>query len=184
MLQYYGFDSKSLSLEDFCYVSQLLQAWGTGYGIFQHIKQQPHCMGTLYWQLNDCWPVASWSSIDYYGNWKALHYRAQALYADDVDLQRWQQYYNVYPKDRTYSEPQYAIKRSGANVTITAQTDLYDVYIETEPHINGHFSRNFFDLKAGESVTTTLFPVDPKADMSHVRVTVKTLNEVMRMYSH
>ena len=93
MRQYYGFDSKSLSLEDFCYVSQLLQAWGTGYGIFQHIKQQPHCMGTLYWQLNDCWPVASWSSIDFYGNWKALHYRAKELYADDVDLKKWEQYY-------------------------------------------------------------------------------------------
>ena len=79
MQQYYGFDSKTLSLEDYCYVSQLLQAWGTGYGIFCHISD-PCCDGTLYWQLNDCWPVASWSSIDYYGNWKALHYRAQALY--------------------------------------------------------------------------------------------------------
>ena len=184
MRQYYGFDSKNLSLEDYCYVSQLLQAWGTGYGIFQHIKQQPHCMGTLYWQLNDCWPVASWSSIDYYGNWKALHYRAQALYADDMDLSKWQKYYSVYPKDRTYPEPRYTIKSSGTNVTITALTDLYDVYIETEPHINGHFTCNFFDLKAGESITTTLVPADPKADVGHLKVTAKTLNEVMRKRRH
>ena len=38
-------------------------------------------MGSLYWQLNDCWPVASWSSRDYYGNWKALHYTAQDVFA-------------------------------------------------------------------------------------------------------
>ena len=185
MRQYYGFDSKSLSLEDFCYVSQLLQAWGTGYGIFQHIKQQPHCMGTLYWQLNDCWPVASWSSIDYYGNWKALHYRVQALYADDVDLSKWEQYYSVYPKDRTYPEPRYTVNsslithHSSLQVTITAQSDLYDVYLDTDPHINGHFTRNIFDLTAGESVTTTFIPTDPKADVSHAKITVKTLNEVM-----
>ena len=183
MRQYYGFDSHTLSLEDFCYVSQLLQAWGTGYGIFQHIKQQPHCMGTLYWQLNDCWPVASWSSIDYYGNWKALHYRTQALYADDMNLRQWEQYYSVYPKNRQYPQPLFTVDtldRDYIAVTINAKTDLYDVYVETEPHINGHFTRNFFDLKAGESTTTALVPADPKADVSHVKVTVRTLNDLYR----
>ena len=191
MRQYYGFDSKSLSLEDFCYVSQLLQAWGVGYGIFCHIdaSRMPvvHCMGTLYWQLNDCWPVASWSSIDYYGNWKALHYRAQALYKAEygtwsVERKKWQQYYSVYPKNRTYQKPKYnskfKIRNSKLEVTIAAETDLYDVYIETVPHINGHFSRNFFDLKAGESVTTTLIPNDPKINISNIKVTVRTLNSL------
>jgi beta-mannosidase len=184
MMQYYGFDSKMLNLEDYCYVSQLLQAWGTGYGIFQHIKQQPHCMGTLYWQLNDCWPVASWSSIDFYGNWKALHYRAQALFADNVDLKKWEQYYNVYPKDRTYTTPRYTVSVDGGSaalmVSITAQTDLYDLYIDTDPHIDGHFGRNFVDLKAGETLKTIFYPADPKADISRVKIKVKTLNEVMR----
>ena len=41
----------------------------------------PYCMGSLYWQLNDCWPVASWSSLDYYGNWKALHYYAREFFS-------------------------------------------------------------------------------------------------------
>ena len=183
MRQYYGFDSKTLNLEDFCYVSQLLQAWGTGYGIFQHIKQQPHCMGTLYWQLNDCWPVASWSSIDYYGNWKALHYRAQALFADNVELDRWQQYYSVYPKDRTYPEPKYRLNQAWQSdgslvVTIMALSDLYDLYIDTDPHIDGHFSRNFVDLKAGQKLTSKFIPVDPKADLSKLKITVRTLNEL------
>ena len=183
MQRYYGFDSRSLSLENYCYVSQLLQAWGVGYGIFQHIDRQPHCMGTLYWQLNDCWPVASWSSIDYYGNWKALHYRAQALFADNVDLKKWEQYYSVYPKDRTYPEPKYNISQAWQSdgslvVTIKAESDLYDVYIDTDPHINGHFTSNFVDLKAGQKLRTVLIPADPKADVSNVKIKVKTLNEI------
>ena len=183
MRQYYGFDSKSLSLEDYCYVSQLLQAWGTGYGIYQHIKQQPHCMGTLYWQLNDCWPVASWSSIDYYGNWKALHYRVKALYADNVNLNKWEQYYSVYPKDRTYPDPKYKITQAWESdgtlvVTIKAETDLYDVYIETYPHINGHFTNNFFDLHEGEKMTIRFVPTDPSVDMHGIKVSAKTLNEL------
>ena len=183
MLRYYGFDSKTLDLEDYCYVSQLLQAWGVGYGILQHIKQQPNCMGTLYWQLNDCWPVASWSSIDYYGNWKALHYRAQALYADNVDLKKCEQYYTVYPKDRNYQDPKYNISQAWQSdgslvVTLKAETDLYDVYIDTDPHIDGHFTRNFVDLKAGEKFTTTFIPVDPKTDVSNVKITIRTLNEL------
>ena len=181
MQRYYGFDSKALNLEDYCYVSQLLQAWGVGYGIFQQIKQQPHCMGTLYWQLNDCWPVASWSSIDFYGNWKALHYRAKELYADDVDLKKWEQYYNVYPKDRKYPAPKYTTSQSWQSdgslvVTLKAETDLYDVYIDTDPHIDGHFTRNFVDLKAGEKMRTTFIPADPNVKLLHVRTKIKTLN--------
>ena len=189
MRQYYGFDSKSLNLEDFCYVSQLLQAWGVGYGIYCHITAggtpavPGHCMGTLYWQLNDCWPVASWSSIDYYGNWKAIHYRAQALYADDVDLKKWEEYYSIYPKDRSYPEPKYNVSQAWQSdgslvVTLKANTDLYDVYIETVPHINGHFSRNFVDLRAGEKLTTTFIPANPNADVSNVKISVCTLNDI------
>ena len=183
MRQYYGFDSKSLSLEDYCYVSQLLQAWGTGYGIFQHIKQQPHCMGTLYWQLNDCWPVASWSSIDYYGNWKALHYRVQKLFSDNVDLKYWETYYSVYPKDRQYPDPKYRITQAWQSdgslvVTIKAESDLYDLYVDTEPHINGHFTSNFVDLKAGEKLNTRFVPADTSANVGSVRITARTLNEL------
>ena len=38
-------------------------------------------MGAVYWQINDCWPVISWSSIDYWGRWKALHYYAKRFFA-------------------------------------------------------------------------------------------------------
>ncbi|MBB3700893.1 hypothetical protein KMW28_13425 [Flammeovirga yaeyamensis] len=65
------------NFEDFVYVGMLLQADGMRQGFEAHRSNMPYCMGTLYWQLDDCWPAASWSSIDYYGEWKALHYSVQ-----------------------------------------------------------------------------------------------------------
>lgn len=56
------------------YLSQLLQADAIKIAIESHRRDMPYCMGSLYWQLNDCWPVASWSGTDYYGRWKAMHY--------------------------------------------------------------------------------------------------------------
>ncbi len=67
--------------EDFVYVSQLLQAEGMRTGIEAHRRNKPYCMGTLYWQLNDVWPVASWASIDCFGRWKALHYYIRDAFA-------------------------------------------------------------------------------------------------------
>jgi len=72
------------TLEDYDYVSQLLQAEGVGMAIEAHRRAKPYCMGTLYWQLNDCWPVVSWSSVDYYGRWKALHYKVKRDYASTI----------------------------------------------------------------------------------------------------
>ena len=63
-------------------------------------------------------------------------------------------------------------------MTIKAESDLYDVFIDTNPHIDGHFSTNFFDLKAGESITTTLKPVDRIMDIGNIELSVKTLNDI------
>jgi beta-mannosidase len=68
------------------YVSQLLQARGMQIAIEAHRRAKPYNMGTLYWQLNDCWPVISWSSIDYLGNWKALHYQVKRSFENQVIL--------------------------------------------------------------------------------------------------
>ncbi len=63
------------------YLTMVLQAEGIRYGV-EHWRRNKHRVsGTLYWQLNDCWPVASWSSLDYFGRWKALHYAARKFYA-------------------------------------------------------------------------------------------------------
>jgi beta-mannosidase len=62
------------------YASQLLQAEAIKYGVEHFRRNRGRCMGVIYWQLNDCWPVASWSSIDYYFRWKALHYYAKRFF--------------------------------------------------------------------------------------------------------
>lgn len=67
--------------EDLLWTSQVLQGLAIKYAVEHWRRSMPRTMGTLYWQLNDCWPVASWSSIDYYGRWKALHYMARRFYA-------------------------------------------------------------------------------------------------------
>lgn len=67
--------------EDFVYVGLVMQGLGMRQGLEAHRRNRPYCMGTLYWQLNDSWPVVSWSGIDYYGNWKALHYQAKRAFA-------------------------------------------------------------------------------------------------------
>jgi beta-mannosidase len=67
--------------ESLVYLSMALQAEGIRYGV-EHWRRHPdRIAGTLYWQLNDCWTVASWSSLDYFGRWKALHYAARRFYA-------------------------------------------------------------------------------------------------------
>lgn len=62
------------------YVSQILQGMAMKYGVDHWRRHRGRCMGTLYWQINDNWPVASWASIDYFGRWKALHYMAKKFY--------------------------------------------------------------------------------------------------------
>ena len=69
------------SFETTVYASQLLQAQAIRYGVEHFRRWRGRCMGAVVWQLNDCWPVASWSSIDYYGRWKALHYYEKRFFA-------------------------------------------------------------------------------------------------------
>ena len=72
----------------FVYYSQLTQAMAVSMAIAGHRIDAPRCGGTIYWQLNDCWPVSSWASRDYYGNWKALQYRSREDYRDLAILEK------------------------------------------------------------------------------------------------
>jgi beta-mannosidase len=70
------------NFEDYIQASQKLQTYGYKMAIEAQRRAKPYCMGTMFWQLNDCWPSVSWSAIDYYGRWKDIMYKLKDLYAD------------------------------------------------------------------------------------------------------
>ena len=77
ILMYYN-EPKDFS--SFVMLSQIMAGEAIKVAVESHRMAMPRCMGSLYWQLNDCWPGASWSSLDYFGNWKALHYYARNFF--------------------------------------------------------------------------------------------------------
>ncbi len=78
MFRYFRFP---VDFEDFVYLSQVQQGLAIKTAVTHWRSLKPHCMGTLFWQLNDTWPVCSWSSLDHGGGWKLLHHMAKAFYA-------------------------------------------------------------------------------------------------------
>ena len=78
MFRYFRFP---VDFPNFVYLSQVQQGLAIKTAVTHWRSLKPHCMGTLYWQLNDTWPVCSWSSLDHGGNWKLLHHMAQRFYA-------------------------------------------------------------------------------------------------------
>ena len=83
LLHYIGMEyGAPRTFADFVYLSQVMQAEGIELAALHHRASRPYTMGSLYWQLNDVWPGASWSSVDYFGNWKALNFHARRFFAD------------------------------------------------------------------------------------------------------
>jgi beta-mannosidase len=82
---YYG---KAKDFETFIYFSQLTQRKAVSMAIAGHRADAPRCMGTIFWQLNDCWPAPTWSSLDDHNNWKALHYAVQEDYRSIAVLEQ------------------------------------------------------------------------------------------------
>ena len=78
MFRYFRFPT---DFGNFCYLSQVQQGLAIKTAVEYWRSLKPHCMGTLYWQLNDTWPVASWSSLDHGGGWKLMHYMGRRFYA-------------------------------------------------------------------------------------------------------
>ncbi len=97
--------------ESLLYISQVLQGMAVKYGVEHWRRSRGRCMGSLYWQLNDNWPVASWSSIDYYGRWKALHYMAKDFYSDILgSLKRDGFVFTPYVQNETLKEAESDVK--------------------------------------------------------------------------
>ena len=78
-----------ISYEDWSYLTQVIQAKGISDGVKAARLNQDFCSGSLVWQLNDCWPVASWSSIDAHGKWKLLHHKLKTAFAPTLLYGRW-----------------------------------------------------------------------------------------------
>ncbi|MBY0243724.1 MAG: glycoside hydrolase family 2 protein [Burkholderiaceae bacterium] len=82
LLQYVGYEfDPPRDFPRFVYLSQVMQAEGIELAALHHRASRPYTMGSLYWQLNDVWPGASWSSVDWFGHWKALHFHARRFFA-------------------------------------------------------------------------------------------------------
>lgn len=132
---------------DLLYASQLLQAESIKYGVEHFRRNRGRCMGTMYWQLNDIWPVASWASIDYYGRWKALHYNAKRFYnpilisCEETGEKATRQNVNVEPYEHDYATKgkicvtndtlnpvtgvvKWALRRSDATIIDSGETPL------------------------------------------------------------
>lgn len=137
--------------ESLLYVSQVLQAEGIRIGA-EHLRRiMPHNMGSLYWQINDCWPVASWSSIDYFGRWKALQYYARRFYSDLlISPTAQKEYLKLYVvSDRTRPIPaQIRVTLMNFDGTIV-KTFVRDVNVAPLT------SRSYFDLRIAELMEGT-----------------------------
>ena len=109
------------------YASQVLQGMAIKYGVDHWRRNRGRCMGTLYWQINDDWPAPSWSSIDYFGRWKALHYMAQKFYAPHaVSMTLEDHRYHVYFSNESFETTEYSLTLSirdlSGNVLETYET--------------------------------------------------------------
>lgn len=109
------------------YASQVLQGMAIKYGVNHWRRNRGRCMGTLYWQINDDWPAPSWSSIDYFGRWKALHYMAQKFYAPHaVSMTLEDHRCHVYFSNESFETTEYSLTLSirdlSGNVLETYET--------------------------------------------------------------
>ena len=109
------------------YASQVLQGMAIKYGVDHWRRNRGRCMGTLYWQINDNWPAPSWSSIDYFGRWKALHYMAKKFYAPHaVSMTLEDHRCHVYFSNESFETTEYSLTLSirdlSGNVLETYET--------------------------------------------------------------
>ena len=145
----YFIDSAKLSkfsLQNYTYLSQCMQYYILKNSIAVHRSKYPTNMGTLLWQLNDCWPVTSWSITDYSRQPKAAWYAVKDAYRDNVLPDK----DAVYPKDLKLQKPRFKILVTGNTISITSNVLAKYIYLSSGK-TDISFSENYFDLKAGET---------------------------------
>ncbi|HKM05910.1 MAG TPA: glycoside hydrolase family 2 protein, partial [Sphaerochaeta sp.] len=128
--------------EQMLYLSQVQQAMAMKTAIEYWRTLRPHCMGTLYWQLNDNWPVASWSSIDYTGKWKLLHYSAKQFFAPSLPIAYMKdtgkvEVYVVHDKSFPLSNVKVSVKVYRFNgEKVSKQKYILDILPQSSTHVS------------------------------------------------
>jgi beta-mannosidase len=176
--------------EDYIYVSQLLQAEGMKTAIEAHRRAKPYCMGTLFWQLNDCWPVTSWSSVDYFGNWKAFHYQAKRSFENIlISVNEEENQYKVYIiHDELTSEKGKLEVRlidfSGKNlwntnseINVEANSSMSYFEIDKKEFEKFNLKEAVLNLKFNEAVTNFYFVKPKDLELKTPTISIKVLNE-------
>ncbi len=135
-----------LSLEDYSYLTQCMQAYILKNSIAIHRSKYPYNMGTLLWQLNDCWPVTSWSIVDHTMQPKAAWYSVKKAYSDEATNIT----DSIIPKKLLLSKPVFTIEQtSETTFSITSNATAKYVYINLG-NATANLSDNYFDMIAGE----------------------------------
>lgn len=164
---------RKLSLEDYAYLTQCVQYYGFKNMILIQRSKAPYNMGTLLWQLNDCWPVASWSITDYDNRQpRAAWYAVKAAYSDPMPVRD-----PVRPREISLNDPRLTYRLKDNQLIIKASAFAKYVQV-TIPGYSGRFSDNYFDLMPGKEKVITF---DRKA-LSSFRpvVQLKSLWDVTR----
>lgn len=164
---------KNMKVADYTYLTQCLQYYSLKNIIGIHRSKAPYNMGTLVWQLNDCWPVASWSVTDYYNRQpKAAWYAMREAYRDDktpeIDLTR--------PIDLKLENPKISWTIKGNEIIIKALKPAKYVYLEIKGY-QGKLSTNYMDLSAGEEMKISF-----EGKMTKPIITVMSLYDVINRY--
>lgn len=142
---------KDLGLDQYVYLTQVLQHYILKNSIAVHRSKQPYNMGTMLWQLNDCWPGITWSIIDFYKRPKAAWYAVREAYRDDLlpEIE------SIIPKEKRRVDPRLSLVRlSPVLVQVTALEDADYVWIDDGEGKN-IFSENYFHLRKNESRIVT-----------------------------
>ena len=135
----------TLSLDAYRYLTQCMQSYILKNAIAIHRQKSPYNMGTLLWQLNDCWPVTSWSIIDQQHQPKAAWYAVKQAYGNETA----EKPDSIFPKNLPLKKPLFTIHKTASNsLVIQSDTDAKFVYLELGSK-TGSLSDNYFDLKAG-----------------------------------
>lgn len=166
---------KYLTLSDYIYLTQCMQSYVLFHSIAIHKSKHPKNMGTLLWQLNDCWPATSWSIIDYKGIPKAAWYAVKEAYSEKIINTK----DTIYPKNISLNKPHFTIKKiDDEHISIGSDAEAKYVYLFYESG-EGYFSDNYFDLKRNEikNIQLQTFPGDGELKvMSLFDIQQKTKN--------